>query len=152
MALHNYVGHIFSNDPRVWHEASKICWLVGSGYAVMSIFYISMAVLNAQARPAIVAKAFFVGAWLVTMPTSYMLAYTADMSLFGIWLGMVAGYLVITIITSVAAWRSDWQQAAADAVTRSEAKSLESQGINSPKPARTAALPSTPRTPLLSRV
>ena len=69
----NYIGRIFSDDPRVWAMASRLALLVGAGYAALAIFYISMAVLSAAGKPNIVAVAFVIGAWVVCVPLAFVL-------------------------------------------------------------------------------
>ena len=66
----NELGHIYSNDPEVWHLTKDISVLVGCGYLALAIFYVSLATLSAQGRPAFIAVAFFIGAWMVGVPSS----------------------------------------------------------------------------------
>ena len=47
--------------------AARIAILVGCCYALLVFFYLSMATLAAQGRAGIVAIAFVVGAWFVSV-------------------------------------------------------------------------------------
>jgi hypothetical protein len=52
---------------------------MGAAYMFVSAFYVAMSVLQGQSRNNIVAVAFVVGAWLITVPLCYPLSRTADM-------------------------------------------------------------------------
>ena len=116
------IGEIYSSDPEILHEAERISVLVGAAYFALSVFYTSMAILNGQARPGIVALSFLVGCWAVCIPVSYVLAFTAGQGLFGLWVGLCVGYAFVTVIVGVAAYRSDWDACVVDALKRAEIK------------------------------
>ncbi|ETV67299.1 hypothetical protein H257_16533 [Aphanomyces astaci] len=42
MINRNVVGHLYSEDPRVWASMTSICTLAASGYVILSVFYSSM--------------------------------------------------------------------------------------------------------------
>jgi Na+-driven multidrug efflux pump len=76
--------------------AARIAILVGCCYALLVFFYLSMATLAAQGRAGIVAIAFVVGAWFVSVPLAYVFAFVLNglsKGLFGLWAGMAAGYV-----------------------------------------------------------
>ena len=70
-----------------------------------------MACLNGQGRPLAVAVSFLCGAFLITPVSGYLLAFVAkccgDTQLFGLWFGLICGYMVTTLISMVAVARSD---------------------------------------------
>jgi MATE family multidrug resistance protein len=112
---------LFTKDKEVRHLTGEISILVALGYFALAAFYSSMAVLSAQARPGIVAVAFFTGAWGVGVPCAVLFAFHVEKTkgLIGLWLGLTCGYGVVTIIALVAVWRSDWE----DIVRLAEARS-----------------------------
>ncbi|CAK4072375.1 unnamed protein product [Aphanomyces euteiches] len=116
----NDVGHIFSVDPLVWSAMSEICTLAAVGYVLLSLFYSSMTTLIAQARGVPLLIAFFCGAWLVGVPTAYLLGLKAKMGLLGIWIGMSAGYGVTTAIAFYGCVITDWKGEANRAIERSK--------------------------------
>eukprot|EP00936_MAST-01D_sp_MAST-1D-sp1_P000001 g1.t1 len=118
--LRSYVGHLFSSSPAVWHSASELSWMVGVGYVGLSIFFVAMAALSAQGRGGAVAVSFFFGAWCVSVPVSYFLSERTSLGLVGVWLGLIIGYCVITVIAGAALLRSDWFALADEAVKRSK--------------------------------
>lgn len=90
------IGHIFSNDPEVWKLADEVSTLCGCGYLALVIFYISMATLSAQGRPAFIAISFLIGAWGVSVPAAYIFAFHVDAThgLLGLWVGLTLGYAI----------------------------------------------------------
>ncbi len=108
--LRSEVGHIYSNDPRVWAAAESIMVIVAVSYVALSVFYTSMSVLDGQGRPGIVALSFFIGAWCVAIPCAYVLAFSKGLGLRGLWYGLCCGYTVVTLIAATAFLRSDWRR------------------------------------------
>ncbi len=74
---------------------------------------------NTKARPTVVAAAFFIGAWCISVPLSYVFCFVLHKDLLGLWYGMTCGYLVVTLIAGVAVLRSNWTAIMAAAVLRS---------------------------------
>ena len=118
----HWVGHLYSNDPLVWKQTSEIGLLVGSAYCLLVFFYVSMSALAAQGRPEKIAIAFFIGAWCVSVPLSWYLAFKVDATkgLFGLWLGMSIGYGVTTFISGYFFISSNWQTILKETQERTE--------------------------------
>ncbi|KAF0694911.1 Aste57867_14253 [Aphanomyces stellatus] len=115
----DYVGRMFSNDPLVWATMTKICTLAAVGYVLLSLFYSSMSTLIAQARSVPILVSFVCGAWIVGVPSAYVLGLHMQMGLLGIWMGMSAGYGVTTAIALYACFVTDWRGEADRAIARS---------------------------------
>jgi multidrug resistance protein, MATE family len=122
MLLKDELGKIFSDDPDVWHMTSQICFLCGLGYLLLCVFYTSMAILDGQARPGIVAICFLIGAWFVAVPCSYIFAFVLDQDLIGLWYGLVLGYAVVTILSGYFTYTSNWNELAIKAYNRSQSQ------------------------------
>mmetsp|Transcript_2758 Transcript_2758/g.3718 ORF Transcript_2758/g.3718 Transcript_2758/m.3718 type:complete len:527 (-) Transcript_2758:646-2226(-) len=99
---------IYTSDPQILDETAKLMIPVGITYMALTVFFISMAALDAQGRPNVVAASFFIGAWLVCIPTAYVLAFEFDWRLMGLWSGLIAGYATITMFSSYFVWNTDW--------------------------------------------
>ena len=120
--LRKEIGHLFSNDPEVWHLATKISTLCGVGYLALVIFYINMATLAAQGRPMIIALSFVMGAWVCCIPLAIFLAfhYAPTEGLFGLWVALATGYGITTVLSLISVLYSDW-----DAIVASVLKNAE---------------------------
>ena len=122
LLLRNYLGHVFSNDREFQLLTADVCLIVAPCYILLSVFYTSMAVLDAQARPMVVALSFVVGAWGVSVPLSYLFAFVLGQGLLGLWYAMCIGYSVVTLVSGMAALLSDWKRSSVEAMLRSEKK------------------------------
>jgi len=109
--------------------SSEISLLVGVGYALMTFFYVCMGTLAAQGRTTLIAIAFLAGAWGVAVPCAYLFAFKWPLTagLEGLWLGLIAGYFVVSLIATVATCRSNWKKIAIDAAKRSEKNKAQTQ-------------------------
>lgn len=106
--LYHQIGHVFTSDPEVLRIAAQMAPLVAGCYVFLSLFYTSMAVLDAQGRPRVVAASFFVGAWCIALPLAYVFGFVLDLGVMGLWWALVAGYSVVTLAAGTAVLRSDW--------------------------------------------
>ena len=82
LAGRHILPRIYTSDPQILEETATLMIPVGITYIALAIFFISMATLDAQGRPEVVAISFFVGAWLVCIPTAYVLAFVCVSSLY----------------------------------------------------------------------
>jgi MATE family multidrug resistance protein len=111
----NFIGHLFSNDPEVWHLTKQITLLAGLGYSALAALYVSISTLTAQGRVKVIAVSFLFGAWCVGVPAAYAFAFKWQLThgLFGVWLGLCVGYGIVTTMVFVFVIRSDWTTIAA---------------------------------------
>ncbi|ETN04862.1 hypothetical protein PPTG_14622 [Phytophthora nicotianae INRA-310] len=122
-----HLGQIFSDDPVVISAFSQVCSLAALAYFILSFFCYALAVLQAQARPMPLAVGMVAGAWLVGIPSAYLLGvHTTHPSLLGIWEGMICGYTVTSVVSFFPAFvQPNWQEEADKAVKRSHLKEKE---------------------------
>jgi MATE family multidrug resistance protein len=73
--LRDWVGHIYSDSPTVWEATAPLCLLLAALYFLTAFLYTSFATIDAQGRPAVVAVAFVIGAWGVSVPLAYVLGF-----------------------------------------------------------------------------
>lgn len=122
MLLQDRIGMFFSENREVWRLSGQLSFLVGSAYALMSFFWVALAVLEGIARPTIVVVGFVLGSYCVGLPMTYVFGFKASPKAFawwpyfdpstasgqdatglgvlGLWLGLTCGYLVVTAVAS----------------------------------------------------
>lgn len=120
LALRDYVGLIYSNDEEIRHLTSRVCLLIGPSFVLMSIFYTSNAILDAQARPGMLAVAFLIGGWAVSVPLAWVFGFHLNLGLMGLWYALTVGYFVVICICGPVAYKSDWPKYSEEARQRSE--------------------------------
>ena len=126
------IGRLYSDDPDVIAMTEPLCWLAGAGYTALTIFYVSMAILQAQGRTMAVALSFLIGAWIFGVPLAYVIGKVVvwkgvggGLGLQGLWYGLSVGYAVTSLIAMRFVWVSDWEMLAIDAKERCEVESDE---------------------------
>lgn len=117
-----YIGKVFSDDPHVINMTAIVIIPVAAGYGLLCFFYVSMAMLEGTARNGVIAVSFLVGAWLVAVPLALVFSFVLKKDLLWLWIAMVCGYAVVTLIAGIAAYRTDWEACVAAAAARSAAK------------------------------
>jgi MATE family multidrug resistance protein len=110
ISARHVLGRVYSDDPAVVDLTAQIAVLLGSCYLLLSLFFTAIATLQGLGRPGVIAVAFVLGAWGVSVPLAYVFTFRCGMGLLGLWKGLTVGYAVITLITGVAALRTDWDQ------------------------------------------
>eukprot|EP00403_Amphidinium_massartii_P009999 CAMPEP_0178409244 /NCGR_PEP_ID=MMETSP0689_2-20121128/20363_1 /TAXON_ID=160604 /ORGANISM="Amphidinium massartii, Strain CS-259" /LENGTH=519 /DNA_ID=CAMNT_0020030381 /DNA_START=52 /DNA_END=1608 /DNA_ORIENTATION=- len=120
VSLQDHIGKLFSSDEEVWQLSGQLAFLVGGAYFFMSFFYVSMAILQGIAKPAVVVLGFVIGCYGVGLPVAYLFGFHVDphkmswwpyldpstasgeqpngCGILGLWFGLAAGYLVTTIV------------------------------------------------------
>lgn len=120
--LRRELGQVFSSDATVVTMVGQIAPIVAAAYALVGIFYGSVATLNGQGRPLSVVFAFLSGAFFISPAAGYVLSdrlrCCAGVPLRGVWLGLVAGYSVTSTLVFIAVLRSDWPALARAAISR----------------------------------
>ena len=81
-----------------------------------------MGTLRGQGRPNLVAVAYMIGAWLVTVPIGYYTIFVLNYQLEALWYSMMAGYSVITIISVIGVLRTNWEEVLSECTERAERK------------------------------
>lgn len=133
MTLRNELGEIFSSDSDFKSLMATIAIPLGAGYCALSLFFSAMGVLQGQGRVAVVAIAFLIGAWGITVPLAFVFVKVLDKGLLGVWLALIAGYSAITLMSGVAVWRSDWPAIVVQAQARAAVtESANNGGLKEP--------------------
>eukprot|EP00455_Lapot_gusevi_P045968 TRINITY_DN5966_c0_g1_i2.p1 TRINITY_DN5966_c0_g1~~TRINITY_DN5966_c0_g1_i2.p1 ORF type:complete len:510 (+),score=80.65 TRINITY_DN5966_c0_g1_i2:61-1590(+) len=118
--IRNYVGRMFSDDEAVVHLMSELSIIVGGSFLMLCFLYVTMAVLEAMSQTNAVAVSFLVGSWGVALPCAWLFGFHLHKGLFGIWLGLLLGYSVVSLLTGIAVLRVDWVQMSKAAMIRAE--------------------------------
>jgi multidrug resistance protein, MATE family len=125
--LREDLGAIFSSEDDFKQLMGKISVPLGIGYCALSLFFSAVGVLQGQARVTVVAVAFLIGAWGVTVPLAFVFVKKLNMGLLGVWLALVVGYSVITALCGIAVFRSDWPDAVRQAQERTAKRKAQAQ-------------------------
>lgn len=147
------VGRAISSQPEVQELASEIAALVGLGFFLLALFYMSMAILTASFKQMWIVAAFVVGAWGVSVPMAWFLAFCATpdvfswypgrrdwdigpngtgLGLLGLWMGLSVGYLVTTCLAVVGVCRIRWPELVEEAALKAEVRGAQGSAARDP--------------------
>jgi len=99
---------------------------IGPAYLLISIFFVSLAVLQGQSRSLAIMASFLPGAWGVSVPLAFVFVLVLHLGLEGLWGALVAGYATITITAAAFVLRSDWDRLSVAAIERSKSSAPNS--------------------------
>ncbi len=104
------IGSLLSNDPDFISLFSTLSPIVWGSYSVFGVGSQLLAVLEGQGRAREQSIAFFVGTFVVSIPSYFLSYHYTNLGLLGLWGGLVAGYITTMIIAGIMLTQSDWDQ------------------------------------------
>ncbi|PMB65812.1 putative transporter [Beauveria bassiana] len=111
---------LFTNDEGVITLVAQVMPAV----AVMQVFdglgSGAHGLLRGIGKQAIGGPINLVAYYLVSLPLSVGLAFGLGMKLQGLWIGVTAGLIIVSIIEYIYLWKTDWNKAADEAAHRNE--------------------------------
>ncbi|WVZ91638.1 hypothetical protein U9M48_037782 [Paspalum notatum var. saurae] len=109
---------IFTSDAALRHAVSKIAGLLAVTMVLNSVQPVVSGVAIGGGWQGLVAYINLGCYYALGLPLGYLLGYTFDLGVGGIWSGMLAGVALQTLILLAVVWRTDWKAEAAQASTR----------------------------------
>lgn len=114
------IAEILSNDQDVKSTCVSLAPFVWGSYVVFSVGGQFLAVLDGQGRAATQATSFLVGSWIVSIPLFVVSFMLTDWGLRGLWISLIAGYIVTVIVAGVLIYFSKWPQIIKSSKERTE--------------------------------
>lgn len=105
----NYVARIFSKDEQVIDLISGVLPLVGVVQNFDSLNAVAGACLRGQGMQALGSIVNLVAYYLFAIPLAIILSYFLDMKLYGLWIGIGGGMLLIGLIESYYVLFPNWE-------------------------------------------
>lgn len=113
-----YLPRFFTDEPDVVKETSKLAYLLGATILINSIQPVLSGVAIGAGWQSLVAFINIGCYYLIGLPIGAILGFIAKLNEMGIWLGMLGGCLLQTVILLVITFRTKWQQEASQAEER----------------------------------
>eukprot|EP01061_Rhynchopus_euleeides_P038928 TRINITY_DN66760_c0_g1_i1.p1 TRINITY_DN66760_c0_g1~~TRINITY_DN66760_c0_g1_i1.p1 ORF type:complete len:123 (+),score=25.56 TRINITY_DN66760_c0_g1_i1:2-370(+) len=85
--------------------------LMCGAYLLLGLMLEGLMIFTTARKAGMVAVFFLVGCWCVGVPLAYVLGFTLNHGLMGIWEAMSAGYTVVLLLAGIALFHVDWQAA-----------------------------------------
>lgn len=90
------IMHIFVQDPAVIQTGISYLRIVGGGYLLFTVFYISNGIINGAGKTISTMVISFVSLCVIRIPLAALLSKT-DLGIRGIWLAIVISFAVTTV-------------------------------------------------------
>mmetsp|Transcript_27573 Transcript_27573/g.23638 ORF Transcript_27573/g.23638 Transcript_27573/m.23638 type:complete len:285 (+) Transcript_27573:1-855(+) len=120
IALLPLLAKAASDDPEVQNLLMKLSPYVAVGIAAMMCLTPAFQVLLNQGRSKISSNIIAVCCWVVGFPISYIYGLKLDGGVYGLWLGLIAGYGSSVIVMILIICKTDWYKVCTEARLRSE--------------------------------
>ncbi|KAB1223110.1 Protein TRANSPARENT TESTA 12 [Morella rubra] len=102
------IGYLFSSDEEVVEAISSLSTLLAFSMLLNSIQPVLTGVAIGAGLQGIVAIVNIACYYVFGIPVGLLLGYVADLEVKGLWIGMLCGVLMQTIVLSYMVWRLDW--------------------------------------------
>ena len=112
------LSHMFTDDPAIVSLIEPLLPLAAGALVFFSLEFTAIGTLLGQGRALPVSIAVLIGNWLVCIPLSFVATRVMGWGLMGIWVSLLVGYAVVTVLCCVLLWRSDWPRLRDEALAR----------------------------------
>ncbi|KAH7477330.1 hypothetical protein KRP22_001243 [Phytophthora ramorum] len=119
LLLHGVLPFAFTSDERVVSITSKLLLVTSPLQVFAAISSVSQGIFRGCGLQSLGAKVNFVCYILIAVPLGLLLAFSFEMGLLGLWLGLNAGFIASGVFSTYwLAFRADWPMLAYQAVQR----------------------------------
>ncbi|KQK10958.1 protein DETOXIFICATION 34 [Brachypodium distachyon] len=118
LIFRDYFAIIYTNDVELQHAVSKIAGLLGLTMVLNSVQPVVSGVAIGGGWQGLVAYINLGCYYVFGLPLGYLLGYKFNYGVGGIWIGMLCGVALQTVILLFIVWRTDWKAEAALASSR----------------------------------
>ncbi|MBA0632154.1 hypothetical protein Godav_000949, partial [Gossypium davidsonii] len=118
LCLRGRLAYIFTSSEEVAEAVADLSPLLASSILVNSVQPVLSGVAVGAGWQRVVAWVNIASYYLVGIPIGVVLGYVWNMHVKGVWIGMLLGTLLQTIVLVVITWRTDWDKQVTLARTR----------------------------------
>ncbi|KAM3738547.1 hypothetical protein ACB098_09G138300 [Castanea mollissima] len=108
LAFGNKISYWFTSDEEVAEAVSSLSTLLAFSVLLNSVQPVLTGVAIGAGLQGIVAIVNICCYYVVGVPIGILLAYVADLEVQGLWIGLLCGVLMQTIVLSFIIWRTNW--------------------------------------------
>ncbi|PKA46627.1 Protein transparent TESTA 12 [Apostasia shenzhenica] len=118
LAARDYFPIIFTSDKELQHAVTKIAHLLGITMVLNSIQPVISGVAVGSGWQGLVAAINLGCYYIFGLPLGFLLGYGMHWGVQGIWVGMLCGTALQTLILLYIVWKTNWKEEAAQASQR----------------------------------
>lgn len=102
------ISYLFTTSEEVADEVSSLSYLLAFSILFNSIQPVLSGVAVGAGMQTIVACVNLGCYYVIGIPLGIVLGYVADFGINGIWVGMLTGVAIQTLVLSIIVWKTDW--------------------------------------------
>ncbi|XP_062174255.1 protein DETOXIFICATION 24-like [Alnus glutinosa] len=102
------ISYIFTSDEEIAEEVSSLSTLLAFSILLNSVQPVLSGVAIGAGFQGTVALINIGSYYAFGVPVALLLGYVADLSVKGLWIGLLSGVLLQTFVLSIVIWRLDW--------------------------------------------
>ncbi|KAK1574950.1 hypothetical protein Q3G72_001282 [Acer saccharum] len=114
----NQFAVIFTNSKELQTAVAKLAYLLGITMVLNSVQPVISGVAIGGGWQALVAYINIGCYYIFGLPLGYLLGYTADLGVMGLWGGMICGIALQTLLLSIVLYRTNWTKEVEQTVER----------------------------------
>lgn len=110
MGFRDRLPYMFTTDGDLIAKAKDLFLTVALFQIPDAINAVNQGVFRAIGKQALAAKLNFIAYYIIGIPLGYALAIPVGIGVEGLWLGMTAGLLFVSIVNTIILFKCDWHQ------------------------------------------
>ncbi|KAK2642782.1 hypothetical protein Ddye_024545 [Dipteronia dyeriana] len=118
LLLRGRLAYVFTDSPKVARAVANLSPLLAFSILLNSVQPVLSGVAVGAGWQSIVAYVNIASYYLIGIPIGVVLGYAIHMEVKGVWIGMLFGTFVQTVVLIVVTWRTDWDKQVAIAHRR----------------------------------
>ncbi|ESR50524.1 hypothetical protein CICLE_v10031503mg [Citrus x clementina] len=126
------ISYLFTTSEEIAEEVSKLSVLLSFSLLLNSVQPVLSGVAVGAGMQSTVAFVNLGSYYFVGVPTGVLLAYVANLGVTGLWIGLLGGIVIQTIILSFIIWRTNWDDQASQRLNKWLLKPSEESDRSSP--------------------
>ncbi|VFQ66760.1 unnamed protein product [Cuscuta campestris] len=108
IAARDHFAVFFTDSLRMQKAVSNLAYLLGATMLLNSVQPVISGVAVGGGWQALVAYINLTCYYIFGLPLGFLLGYKAELGVQGIWIGMILGTFLQTIILSIIVWKTNW--------------------------------------------
>lgn len=104
------LGYLFTNSTAVQEAVAKLAILLGCTIILNSVQPVLIGVAVGLGKQYIVAYVNIICYYLIGLPFGLILGFVFHLSIMGIWMGMICGTAIQTIVLVFMTWKTNWEK------------------------------------------
>ena len=113
--MHQEIAGLFTEDPKVKFEVLHTLAVTSACIILDSTVIVLIGIIKGIGKQMQATIAYVLCFYLVGLPASYLFCFPLRMGLQGLWIGLVAGLIVLTMALSLIIRKSNWTLIAQEA-------------------------------------